>query len=160
MLRYAFLLFQRPCAERQASSENVVLSDTLGYQALNARAAKDALIQRTAILEDSQSAIKNAINKRRNVERMKGSSNINPAKVDDAIAEMEEVRFVSDGNERFSLLGQLGGGSAHQSPECHLKQPSHVAQGSLPQRARGCGVSAVGECSAHCQLSQTHSARA
>jgi hypothetical protein len=83
----------------------VVLSDSLGYQALNARAAKvsswcflipqadkkDALGQRTQILEDSQTATKNAINKRRNVERLKGSSSINPSKVDDALHEMEDV---------------------------------------------------------------------
>jgi hypothetical protein len=75
----------------QVASDNVVLSDSLGYQALNARAAKDALLHRTQILEDSQSATKAAINKRRNVERLKGSSNINPGKVDDAISEMEEV---------------------------------------------------------------------
>jgi alpha-D-ribose 1-methylphosphonate 5-triphosphate synthase subunit PhnG len=89
----------------QAASENVVLSDSLGYQALNARAAKvisqirrsssadvqDALGQRTQILEDSQTATKNAINKRRNVERLKGSSSINPSKVDDALHEMEDV---------------------------------------------------------------------
>ena len=83
----------------------MVLSDSLGYQALNARAAKvsswfimilqadrkDALGQRTQILEDSQTATKNAINKRRNVERLKGSSSINPSKVDDALHEMEDV---------------------------------------------------------------------
>ena len=82
-----------------------MLSDSLGYQALNARAAKvssrfflipqadkkDALGQRTQILEDSQTATKNAINKRRNVERLKGSSSINPSKVDDALHEMEDV---------------------------------------------------------------------
>lgn len=75
----------------QAASENVVLSDSLGYQALNARAAKDALQQRTQLLEDSQTATKSAITKRRNVERLKGSSNINPGKVDDAISEMDDV---------------------------------------------------------------------
>ena len=52
---------------------------------------QDALIQRTQLLEDSQTASKTAITKRRNVERLKGSSNINPAKVDDAIAEMEDA---------------------------------------------------------------------
>ena len=52
---------------------------------------QDALLQRTQLLEDSQNATKSAINKRRNVERMRGSSNINPGKVDDAITEMEEV---------------------------------------------------------------------
>ena len=80
-------------AGAQAASENVVLSDSLGYQALNARAAKDALTQRTQLLEDSHAASKAAITKRRNVERLKGSSNINPAKVDDAIGEMDEVSF-------------------------------------------------------------------
>jgi len=52
---------------------------------------QDALSQRTQILEDSQNATKNAINKRRNVERLKGSSSINPSKVDDALHEMEDV---------------------------------------------------------------------
>ncbi|OCF34917.1 hypothetical protein I316_03464 [Kwoniella heveanensis BCC8398] len=75
----------------QAASENVILSDSLGYQALNARAAKDALVQRTTLLEDSQTATKAAINKRRNLERLKGSSKIDPARVDDAIHEMQEA---------------------------------------------------------------------
>lgn len=82
----------------QSASENVILSDTLGYQALNARLAKDALLQRTQILEDSQTASKSAINKRRNVERLKESSNINPGKVDDAINEMDEVSFFVRGS--------------------------------------------------------------
>ena len=68
-----------------------MLSDSLGYQALNARAAKASLAQRTQILEDSQTATKLAINKRRNVERLKGSSSINTSRVDDAITEMDEV---------------------------------------------------------------------
>ncbi|WVQ94121.1 hypothetical protein IAU59_001199 [Kwoniella sp. CBS 9459] len=75
----------------QAASENVILSDSLGYQALNARAAKDALVQRTTLLDDSQTATKAAINKRRNLERLKGSSKIDPARVDDAIHEMQEA---------------------------------------------------------------------
>ena len=54
---------------------------------------QDALGQRTQILEDSQTATKNAINKRRNVERLKGSSSINPSKVDDALHEMEDVSY-------------------------------------------------------------------
>lgn len=53
--------------------------------------SQDALSQRTQILEDSQNATKSAINKRRAVERMKGSSSINPAKVDEALREMEDV---------------------------------------------------------------------
>ncbi|EIW72997.1 hypothetical protein TREMEDRAFT_12690, partial [Tremella mesenterica DSM 1558] len=103
----------------QAASENVVLSDSLGYQALNARAAKDALIQRTAILEDSQSAVKAAINKRRNVERLKGSSNINPIKVDDAISEMEEANALE--SQLTSRLNSI-------STNLHLALRTHSRQ--------------------------------
>lgn len=54
---------------------------------------QDSLLQRTQILEDAQGATKSAITKRRNVERLKGSSSINPIKVDDAIGEMREVNL-------------------------------------------------------------------
>lgn len=57
---------------------------------------QDALIQRTHLLEEAQTASKSAITKRRNVERLKGSSKIDPMRVDDAIAEMEEVSSLSD----------------------------------------------------------------
>ncbi len=83
-------------AGQQITSDNVILNDSLAYQSTNARAARDALAQRTQILEDSHSATKTAITKRRNVERMKGSSNINPQKVDDAIAEMEEANSIEN----------------------------------------------------------------
>jgi len=64
----------------------------LGYQALNARAAKETLLHRIQVLEDAQNASKVAINKRRTVERLKGSSNISAQKVDDAIAEMQDAQ--------------------------------------------------------------------
>nr|ODN86975.1 hypothetical protein L203_03749 [Cryptococcus depauperatus CBS 7841] len=80
----------------QTANEDVILSDSLGYQALNARAAKETLLRRTAVLEDSQAASKIAINKRRNVERLKSSSNISSAKVDDAIHEMQEANALED----------------------------------------------------------------
>lgn len=61
-------------------------------------------MQRTAVLEDSQSASKAAITKRRNLERLKASSNINPAKVDDAISEMQEVSLYKDHRTGHSKL--------------------------------------------------------
>jgi hypothetical protein len=48
-------------------------------------------LHRIQVLEDAQNASKTAINKRRTVERLKGSSNISTQKVDDAIAEMQDV---------------------------------------------------------------------
>lgn len=80
--------------QAQAISECVILSDSLGYQGLNARSAKETLQQRTAVLEEYQSAVKSAISKRRHIERLKASANIRPEKVDEALEDMEEVCLV------------------------------------------------------------------
>ena len=54
---------------------------------------KDTLVHRTQVLEDAQTASKNAIHKRRAVEKLRGNTRIDSAKVDDAIEEMREVSF-------------------------------------------------------------------
>ncbi|KAI0307029.1 Vps5 C terminal like-domain-containing protein [Multifurca ochricompacta] len=77
--------------QAQAISECVILSDSLGYQGLNARSAKETLQQRTAVLEEYQAAVKSAISKRRNIERLKASGNIRPEKVDEALEDLEEA---------------------------------------------------------------------
>ncbi|KAF9498589.1 hypothetical protein BDN71DRAFT_342241 [Pleurotus eryngii] len=77
--------------QAQAISECVILGDSLGYQGLNARSAKETLQQRTGVLEEYQSAVKTTISKRRHIERLKASSNIRPERVDEALEEMEEA---------------------------------------------------------------------
>ncbi|KAH9965789.1 Vps5 C terminal like-domain-containing protein [Russula dissimulans] len=77
--------------QAQAISECVILSDTLGYQGLNARSAKETLQKRTAVLEEYQAAVKSAISKRRHIERLKASTNIRPEKVDEALEDLEEA---------------------------------------------------------------------
>jgi len=77
--------------QAQAISECVVIGDTLGYQGMNARSAKETLQMRTAVLEEYQTAVKTTISKRRNIERLKASSNIRPDRVDEALEDMEEV---------------------------------------------------------------------
>ena len=81
--------------QAQAISECVILSDTLGYQGLNARSAKETLQQRTAVLEEYQAAVKSAISKRRHIERLKASANIRPEKVDEALEDLEEVTLLA-----------------------------------------------------------------
>ncbi|WVQ82794.1 hypothetical protein IAT38_004926 [Cryptococcus sp. DSM 104549] len=117
----------------QAASENVILSDSLGYQALNARAAKEALLQRTQVLEDSQSATKTAINKRRNVERLKSSSSINPAKVDDAISEMQEADGIETSlTNRVHAISQ----NLHIALRAHSRHAHEDVAVSLLEAAR------------------------
>jgi len=76
----------------QAISECVILGDSLGYQGMNARSAKETLLMRTGVLEEYQSAVKTTISKRRQIERLKASSNIRADRVDEALEEIEEVR--------------------------------------------------------------------
>lgn len=77
--------------QAQAISECVVIGDTFGYQGMNARSAKETLQMRTGVLEEYQAAVKTTISKRRNIERLKASSNIKPERVDEALEDMEEV---------------------------------------------------------------------
>ncbi|GHJ88602.1 hypothetical protein NliqN6_5004 [Naganishia liquefaciens] len=83
-------------AQAQAISDNIILSDSLGYQSLHARQAKDTLVHRTQVLEDAQTASKNAIHKRRAVEKLRGNTRIDSAKVDDAIEEMREAQELDE----------------------------------------------------------------
>lgn len=75
----------------QSISECVILGDSLGYQGMNARSAKETLQMRTGVLEEYQAAVKTTISKRRQIERLKASSNIRPDRVDEALEDMEEV---------------------------------------------------------------------
>ncbi|KAI0700564.1 Vps5 C terminal like-domain-containing protein [Cytidiella melzeri] len=77
--------------EAQAISECVIIGDTLGYQGLNARSAKETLQQRTAVLEEYQAAAKTTISKRRNIERLKASRNIGKERVDEALEDLNEA---------------------------------------------------------------------
>jgi hypothetical protein len=77
--------------QAQSISECVVIGDTFGYQGMNARSAKEALLQRASVLEEYQAAVRATISKRRNMERLKASGSIRPERVDEALEEMEEV---------------------------------------------------------------------
>lgn len=77
--------------QAQSISGCVVVGDTFGYQGMNARSAKEALLQRASVLEEYQAAVKATISKRRNIERLKASSSIRPERVDEALEELEEV---------------------------------------------------------------------
>lgn len=56
------------------------------------------------ILDEHRSAAKSAISKRRAIERLKGSSSIKADKVDDALQELDEVRYTLSFPLSFSRL--------------------------------------------------------
>ncbi|KAH8113330.1 Vps5 C terminal like-domain-containing protein [Phellopilus nigrolimitatus] len=99
-----------------AISECVIVGDSLGYQGMNAKSAKETLLQRTSVLEEYQAAVKASISKRRQIERLKASSSINRAKVDEALEDMEEA------NKYEQILCQRVDGISHN---LHLALDRH-----------------------------------
>ncbi|OBZ76052.1 Vacuolar protein sorting-associated protein 17, partial [Grifola frondosa] len=119
--------------QAQGISECVIIGDSLGYQGLNARSAKETLQQRTAVLEEYQAAVKATISKRRNMERLKASSNINPQKVDEALEEMEEA------NKYEQILARRADGisqNLHRALDRHKRLVTEDVTAALVEHVR------------------------
>ncbi|KAI0660799.1 Vps5 C terminal like-domain-containing protein [Cubamyces menziesii] len=119
--------------QAQGISECVIIGDSLGYQGLNARSAKETLQQRTAVLEEYQAAVKATISKRRNLERLKASSNINPQRVDEALEEMEEA------NKYEQILARRAEGisqNLHRALDRHRKLVTEDVTAALVEHVR------------------------
>ena len=121
--------------QAQAISECVILSDSLGYQGLNARSAKETLQQRTSVLEEYQAAVKSAISKRRHIERLKASASIRPEKVDEALEDLEEVRYSHAHNCNELTIKSSTGEQirAGTGPTCRWYLPESASRAAHPQ---------------------------
>ncbi|PPQ77368.1 hypothetical protein CVT25_010950 [Psilocybe cyanescens] len=117
----------------QAISECVILGDSLGYQGMNARSAKETLQMRTGVLEEYQSAVKTTISKRRQIERLKASSNIRPDRVDEALEEIEEAnRYEQTLAKRAEGISQ----NLHRALHTHNKYANDDITTALIEHAR------------------------
>ncbi|KAF9513272.1 hypothetical protein BS47DRAFT_1296574 [Hydnum rufescens UP504] len=119
-----------------ALSESVILGDSFGYQGLNSKSAKariETLQQRSQVLEEFQAAVKHSITKRRQIERLKASSNIRPEKVDEALEELEEATQVE------SILARRVSGisqNLHKALITHSRHAHDDVTASLIEHAR------------------------
>jgi hypothetical protein len=119
--------------QAQAISECVIIGDSLGYQGMNARSAKETLLQRTGVLEEYQAAVKTTISKRRHIERLKASSNIRPDRVDEALEEMEEA------NKYEQVLAKRAEGisqNLHRALQTHNRYANDDITTALIEHAR------------------------
>ncbi|KAF8076635.1 Vps5 C terminal like-domain-containing protein [Lyophyllum atratum] len=117
----------------QAISECVVVGDSLGYQGMNARSAKETLLMRTGVLEEYQAAVKTTISKRRQIERLKASSNIRPDRVDEALEDMEEA------NKYEQILAKRAEGisqNLHKALQTHNRYANDDITTALIEHAR------------------------
>ncbi|KZP20202.1 hypothetical protein FIBSPDRAFT_911176 [Athelia psychrophila] len=119
--------------QAQAISECVIVGDTLGYQGMNARSAKETLLMRTSVLEEYQAAVKTTITKRRNIERLKASSNIRPERVDEALEDMEEAnKYEQTLSRRADGISQ----NLHVALQNHNRQANEDITTALVEHAR------------------------
>ncbi|EJF62398.1 hypothetical protein DICSQDRAFT_180261 [Dichomitus squalens LYAD-421 SS1] len=119
--------------QAQGISECVIIGDSLGYQGLNARSAKETLQQRTGVLEEYQAAVKATISKRRNMERLKASNNISPQRVDEALEEMEEA------NKYEQILARRAEGisqNLHRALDRHRRLVTEDVTAALVEHVR------------------------
>ncbi|KAF8663374.1 hypothetical protein AX16_000949 [Volvariella volvacea WC 439] len=119
--------------QAQSISECVILGDSLGYQGMNARSARDTLQMRTGVLEEYQQAVKTTISKRRQIERLKASSNIRPERVTEALEEMEEA------NRYEEILAKRADGisqNLHRALQTHSRHANDDITTALIEHAR------------------------
>ncbi|KAJ7584367.1 Vps5 C terminal like-domain-containing protein [Mycena floridula] len=119
--------------QAQAVSECVILGDSLGYQGMNARSAKETLQMRTGVLEEYQAAVKTTISKRRNIERLKASSTIRPERVDEALEDMDEAnKYEQTLAKRAEGISQ----NLHQALQTHNRYANDDITTALIEHAR------------------------
>lgn len=75
----------------QTNATALVLGDSLAYEMVEARSAKDALLQRQYNIDELRNSIKSTISKRRTIEKLKASGNIKPERVNEALDDLEDA---------------------------------------------------------------------
>lgn len=75
----------------QTNATALVLGDSLAYEVVEAKSAKDALLQRQYNIDELRNSIKTTINKRRTIEKLRASGNIKPERVNEALDDLEEA---------------------------------------------------------------------
>ena len=85
------------------------------------------------MLEEYQEAVKTTISKRRNIERLKASSNIRPERVDDALEELEEANKVEHHlHQRVEGISQ----NLHRALHRHSRMAHEDITAALIEHAR------------------------
>ena len=85
------------------------------------------------MLEEYQEAVKTTISKRRNIERLKASSNIRPERVDDALEELEEANKVENHlHQRVEGISQ----NLHRALHRHSRMAHEDITAALIEHAR------------------------
>ncbi|KAF9111746.1 Vacuolar protein sorting-associated protein 17 [Mortierella sp. AM989] len=113
-------------SKAQVGGDATVLGSYLEYKLQHVQTLSGALDYRISVLSEYESAIKSTESKRKTMERLRASTNINPEKVTDSIDELEDaVLFEGNMKKRMdqvsSALAKDLEGYRHQSQEDLLR---------------------------------------
>lgn len=117
-----------------SNTELLTIGDAVAYQSINARAAKEAMLARNALVEEHHNAQKATVNKKREAEHLKMQRNLRADRVDDALEELEEAK-----RHEYALAQNLKKISQelHNSLQSHSRYAHQDLQQALVEHARG-----------------------
>ncbi|GAC74536.1 membrane coat complex Retromer, subunit VPS5/SNX1 [Moesziomyces antarcticus T-34] len=117
-----------------SNTELLTLGDAVAYQSINARAAKETMLARNALVEEHHTAQKATVNKKREAEHLKMQRNLRADRVDDALEELHEAQ-----RHEHALAQHLKRISheLHASLQSHSRHAHHDVQQALIEHARG-----------------------
>ncbi|KAJ1019413.1 hypothetical protein NDA16_004530 [Ustilago loliicola] len=116
-----------------SNTELLTIGDAVAYQSINARAAKETMLARNALVEEHHNAQKATVNKKREAEHLKMQRNLRADRVDDALEELEEAK-----RHEFALAQNLRKISVelHESLQSHSGTASGRSRISAAEAAR------------------------
>ncbi|KAN0060895.1 Vacuolar protein sorting-associated protein 17 [Thecaphora frezii] len=117
-----------------SNTELLTLGDAVAYQSINARAAKEAMLARNALVEEHHNAQKATVAKKRDLEHLKTQKNLRADRVDDALEELEEAK-----RHEVALAQNLKriSSNLHSSLQSHSRHAHHDLQQALLEHAKG-----------------------
>lgn len=117
-----------------ANTELLTIGDAVAYQSINARAAKETMLARNALVEEHHNAQKITVNKKREAEHLKMQRNLRADRVDDALEELQEAKRHE---HALALHLKKISQELHNSLQSHSKYAHQDLQQALAEHARG-----------------------
>lgn len=117
-----------------SNTELLTIGDAVAYQSINARAAKETMLARNALVEEHHNAQKATVNKKREAEHLKIQRNLRADRVDDALEELEEAKRHEQAlAQNLKKISQ----ELHNSLQSHSRYAHQDLQQALVEHARG-----------------------
>ncbi len=117
-----------------SNTELLTIGDAVAYQSINARAAKDTMLSRNALVEEHHNAQKATVNKKREAEHLKMQRNLRADRVDDALEDLEEAKRHE---HALALNLKKISQELHDSLQSHSRYAHQDLQQALVEHARG-----------------------